>query len=705
MSVALILFELLLVSIASAFHSRAGVRPIHRNFGFKPPLTACIAKQDDLVTNASVAKTILKYQTVPDVVVSKDTTVINSTVSSKPSAELSSENTQPKIQYRRPLGSMELFMLPRPVGPTSNSNLSRPPMNHVCAVLLSSTPSTKALRIALDNAVRTHPLLRARVEGDGFPRQWLDPVRRMVRWGGEKRPLEFVVSAASDNDGEIYRKNVLENTVSDSATALETPAYWGGSLSIVNVPGSTRRDLDDSWQKRFEKDLDSETAMAVVATDTDEASIACISRDLWKIELHRFSPHNHNSSHRPCAFMITLNHCISDQGSLNMVIDQILSDIAEIESKESGDCRVQYPAIAQPMPVNLCKSLLGKNAGTASFSTLFQSVFSPSFKRLREYALRKIQESLSPPTLLPIKKGTDNDGAGGGIGTPASILLFGTPLNGLKDISRVRSTVQYRWLPPDITSALVKKSKSHRVPISMTLAAAVATTCADFFAPVNDAKALDVSQKQRKYKILQSLDTRRFNGASDPGNTLSCQAGAMDLMLEPLPDFLGRSIRSRSRSSLDQFWKVAKQCFDQTSSYLKSGDAIEAVRLFDMGMTISDMGRLVESYARSCATVGRAWSAGITNAGEYERQQAVLREGLPREQLKRCHGNYEIHEIYYATSHARTGCTYPVGCLSVGGGMSFSINPPWQLITEIESKQFADDLMELLRIISTENDA
>lgn len=37
--------------------------------------------------------------------------------------------------------------------------------------------------------------------------------------------------------------------------------------------------------------------------------------------------------------------------------------------------------------------------------------------------------------------------------------------------------------------------------------------------------------------------------------------------------------------------------------------------------------------------------------------------------------------------------------------MSFSINPPWPLITEIESKQFADDLMELLRIISTENDA
>ncbi|KAL3783116.1 hypothetical protein HJC23_012452 [Cyclotella cryptica] len=682
------------------------VRPIRRNYccdcGFKTPLTsACIAKQDDLVANACKARTILNYQTVSDVVVDRDTKNIDSTASSKRSAELSSEYTQPKIQCRRPLGSMELFMLPRPVGPTAESKLSRPPMNHVCAVLLSSTPSTKALRLALDNAVRAHPLLRARIEGDGYPRKWLDPVRRMVRWGGDERPLEFVVHAASDDDGEIYRKNVMENTVSDSVTMLENPAYWGGSLSIVNVPGSTKRDLNDSWQKRFEKDLDSETAVAVVAEDTGEATTACSSRHLWKMELHRFSPDNHHSSQQPCALLITLNHCISDQGSLNMVIDQILSDVAELESSES--CSIQHPAIAQPMPVNVCESLLGKDAGDVSFTRILESVFSPSFRKLREYALGKFQECLSSPALLPITKSIDNDGTGGGLVTPASILLFGTPLNGSKDITQVRSTVQYRWLPPDVTSALVKKSKSHRVPISMTLAAAVAATVTDHFSPDNEAKALSASQEQRMYKILQSLDTRRFHGASDPGDTLSCQAGSMDLILGPLPDFLGKGIRSHSRSSLDKFWKVAKQCFDQTSSYLKSGDAIEAVRLFDMGMAISDIGRLVESYARSNATVGRAWSAGITNAGEYERQQAVLRKGLPREQLKRSHGDYEIHEIYYATSHARIGCTYPVGCLSVGGGMSFSINPPWPIITEAESKTFADDFTQLLRTIATDD--
>ena len=67
---------------------------------------------------------------------------------------------------------------------------------------------------------------------------------------------------------------------------------------------------------------------------------------------------------------------------------------------------------------------------------------------------------------------------------------------------------------------------------------------------------------------------------------------------------------------------------------------------------------------------------------------------------KKSHGNYEIQEVYYATSHARTGCTYPVGCLSVGGAMSFTINPPSPLISVAESKEFADDLVELLTSIA-----
>mmetsp|Transcript_32451 Transcript_32451/g.66489 ORF Transcript_32451/g.66489 Transcript_32451/m.66489 type:complete len:96 (+) Transcript_32451:1-288(+) len=65
-------------------------------------------------------------------------------------------------------------------------------------------------------------------------------------------------------------------------------------------------------------------------------------------------------------------------------------------------------------------------------------------------------------------------------------------------------------------------------------------------------------------------------------------------------------------------------------------------------------------------------------------------------------GDYEIEEIYYATSHARVGCTFPVGCITVKGKMSCTINPPWPLISEERSKTFADAFVEILKVVATE---
>jgi len=684
--------------------------------------------------------------------------------------EVDDEDPKPKIQERRRLGSMEMFMLPRPVGPDSNpiriSNRiavshteekglpptqteERPPMNHIAAFVLSSTPSVTALRRALDNAVRTHPLLRARIAGDGVPRIWLDPFRRMVRWNGwdddndanedeaigkkwngvEEHPLEFVVHAIGEDCSyaeDDYDKNGRERDPRENVI----PKYWGGSLRVKNIPGSTRRDLDASWQTRFGRDLDSGTVMSVVDKKEGQG-------DLWKLELHRlvgssseYGSNDHDAKKRnvPCALVLTMNHAISDQGSVNLVMDQILSDIVDFEGrKDFGG--VGNPAVIQPVPKCLEESILGGHSspslseedavhGTASpskrttLSSLLKSPFSSSFKDLREYAFGKAKEAITaetPPVFLP-ESPKHGDGTGGGILTPTSIILSGSPW-GTENISDRRSCVQYRILPPEITAALIKKSKARRVPISMTLAAAVAAACTDFF----NENEMDDGNKSRTYKLLQSLDTRRFSGATDPGDTLSCQAGSMDLLVGPLPDFLGRKIRSigkkeggetnakEKEEAMDDFWKVAKQSYEQTASYLKWGDAIEAVRLFDLGMNVCDIGRLVDSYATSSASKGRAWSAGITNVGEYERQRVVPRQGVSeRGNLQAKRGDYEIEEIYYATSHARVGCTFPVGCITVKGKMSCTINPPWPLISEERSKTFADAFVEILKVVATE---
>jgi len=386
---------------------------------------------------------------------------------------------------------------------------------------------------------------------------------------------------------------------------------------------------------------------------------------------------------------------------------------------------MKHPSIVQPVPPCLEDSLFGAKADTSSSKSsmrlnildIIKSPFSSSMKDIISYASRQIQGDMKLPTLYPSHKTGIVD-----ILDPASILLLGSPLSGTEDVSHRRSNVEYRTLSAKTTAALIKKSKGHRVPISMTLAAAVAATCADFFGEEN-AEESHYERSSRIYKILQSLDTRRFPGASDAGDTLSCQAGGMDLMLGPLPDHLGSRIRHHIRTlpsngnessrqsttseerneAMDEFWNVAKQSYDQTSSFLKGGDAVQSVRMFDLGISLCDIGRLGEIHANSKASKGRGWSAGITNVGEYERQKSVPREGTSeRGHLMAMHGTLNLDEIYYATSHARVGTTFPVGCITVGGKMSITINPPWPLLSKKESEEFADAFIGLLEVIAEE---
>ena len=61
---------------------------------------------------------------------------------------------------------------------------------------------------------------------------------------------------------------------------------------------------------------------------------------------------------------------------------------------------------------------------------------------------------------------------------------------------------------------------------------------------------------------------------------------------------------------------------------------------------------------------------------------------------------YGLDEIYYATSHVQAGITFPVNCISVGGKMSITMNPPWPLISKRTSEEFATAFIELLNVIA-----
>ena len=116
---------------------------------------------------------------------------------------------------------------------------------------------------------------------------------------------------------------------------------------------------------------------------------------------------------------------------------------------------------------------------------------------------------------------------------------------------------------------------------------------------------------------------RRFGATLDKCESVSCMAGSHDLMLGPLSDRSGKKIRTSSDAAKEEFWALTKVSQKQTIDFVESGGPQQAARVFDFAMTISDMNNLVNLAAESKESKGRAYSAGITNAGVFERQNAA----------------------------------------------------------------------------------
>jgi hypothetical protein len=101
----------------------------------------------------------------------------------------------------------------------------------------------------------------------------------------------------------------------------------------------------------------------------------------------------------------------------------------------------------------------------------------------------------------------------------------------------------------------------------------------------------------------------------------------MDLLHGPLPDKSGQALReNHSIENIYQFWKLALEGKEQTAAFIESDGPRHAVRVFDFAMSISDMNNLVHLTSQSKDTQGRAYSAGISNVGVYDRQKAVRRD-------------------------------------------------------------------------------
>ena len=612
-------------------------------------------------------------------------------------------------------------MLPRQYN--INPDVTFPSMNHICVVVLTATPSTTQLHQAVKACMQAHPLLRATIQGTGQPEKRID-LFQMVR-DGDTDPCTFVADDAEDD------------TTTTAFTAEDV-------VRIVDIMIESEDDEEDdekeeqlltqSWQRTFGHDLDDGSSWCDVPGGTTP---------LWKAELHRLcrptsqnnnNNNNNNNQKEKCALVLSFNHAISDQSSAAKLMDQLVTLLAAADAGTKEDV---IPT-RQSIPVSVEESVLGrgrrfKDVGTddSTFNTV-------------KYVVSKALEELKGSVLVPDsphpqqeqEQETKSNSIVDGITTITGRVAGGTN----DDDSPARTSVlTFRTLSPKSTQQLLKVCRTHAVTITNALSAAVTLTSTDFIAGTGSTEtAAPTTATRRNYKVLQSLDMRRFGQCVDEGKSVGCLAGSMDLLHGPLPDYSGMASVQNTQTAQSQatatatahlhslFWKLAQEGNAQTAAFISPPNQYpeEAVRVFDFAMTISDLNNLVHLTAQSKTTRGRAYSAGFTNAGIYERfpsfeydddtssssvSDATDTAPSAKETTTPCcttdHGHYHIEEMYYAASNARTGCLYRFSCMTINGAMQFTFHPASPLVSAETNEQFATSFMELLEsIAATENE-
>ena len=299
-------------------------------------------------------------------------TLSASTIAESDTAASTDEgSTSDGAAQTRTLGSQELLMLPRQYSP---SLTPFPQMNHVCVATLSATPPVASLLTAIENAMATHPLLRSHVEGSGEPDERID-LFNMVRKGNPD-PERFV---APDNGQDV------------GFTAQDV-------LKVVDIDLGDNEALSQSWEEAFRRDLD------------DGSWCTAATGPLWKVELHR-SANNDNGSDASCALVLSFNHAISDQSSANLLLDQLLSDMADIDAKNE----VHAPAIPQSMPLSLEESVLGVGKSFEDVQT--DDITLDTIK----YVAGKAAEGFKSPVILPDDNTSAEDDGSGLVGALSTI--------------------------------------------------------------------------------------------------------------------------------------------------------------------------------------------------------------------------------------------------------------------------------------------
>jgi len=280
---------------------------------------------------------------------------------------------------------------------------------------------------------------------------------------------------------------------------------------------------------------------------------------------------------------------------------------------------------------------------------------------------------------------------------------------------RARATRNtYRSLTAETTAALITACRARGVTASGALCAAAVLGSSDAMGTVEASEA-DATPQAQRYKLLQALDMRTLNftagGAETPGarddwsgGTVLAGTGSLDILVD-LPPSAGATVRGDSGGGgpsgggpgggggggppdLAAFWACAAECNEQTREWIRAGWARESLLLFASGWEFMNMNRVVELGSQDRATLGRAYSAGVSNVGVYAHETR--------------HGDLSITRVHFGISQTVSAPAISTSAVTVDGTLCLTTQYATPIWPSERAEAYADGVARTLELAAAE---
>ena len=405
------------------------------------------------------------------------------------------------------------------------------------------------------------------------------------------------------------------------------------------------------------------------------------------------------------AWVFTFNHAISDQQSLNTLITDLMQYLTTPTTPTSplqSSTIQRYPfppsieQIVAPEPVN--------------FRTI-------------KWALYQSINGLRSPVVLPdhIKR------------------LAASELEVYKT-QYVDPSVRHTYckqfiINKNIMSKLLVLCKTYNITITYCLSTLIliltsATTQDAFYSATTSpttSTASSTNLHTRNLRFLLSVSLRPYQSPTSTStwptplqvpeagsgrlrsdwlrDSIGCAAGAVDYVT-PVPAILLKRINEMIHTSQitppplssevkEAFWTHARECQQISNTLIYTNNYVpESVRLFGFGMSLPpiDILKAVEIEEENPVTLGRGFSCGVSNAGILSptlQQGGVT--GTDSKEDRVC-----VSEVYYGTSHSRSGVLALLSCMTVEGCLYGNLQFAVPLISEGEGELYARVLVKYI---------